>query len=695
MEKSNLEGKVAEIIAFAFVLVILVYAASTPVSEFVRWFIEYSTDGFDELSRRDQRVLFKTHWLGAAYKEFERSLLLPTGLILGLPILFSFTISYLGLSDNRPWLKWLLSILTLVAFISWMIKLFAVDGGELPSAQGIDFVMFPLAGVLTLYLTWRLFGGFIVGFCLFWVVYFFVRGMLPEWTGILAGSDSTFEQSLVSMVQNFWAQTGGMFGQPLQVVSGNVLIFIVFGAVLMASGAGDLLMKIANLATGRFTGGAAHAAVASSALFGTLSGAAISNVVSTGVMTIPVIKKSGFKPAFSAAVEAAASTGGQVMPPVMGVVAFFVAGQIGLEYRYIVVAAIIPAIFFYLGVFLTVYFEARRQGVGPLPLSSRQALNRTEKIQCLVFILPLGVLSYMLFAQPSVPKAGFYGFVTALIAALVLFPSFRSWRRIYESFSSAGRMSASIVVIVVAIGLIVGLIQVSGFSGRLSLLLAQLASGPLFTTLIVVALGAIVLGMGLPPGATYFIIVIALSSGIDAVGIAPLTLHLFVVFFAVISTVTPPVALAAFAAAPIAGADPVRTGFEAARLSIAGFIIPFVFVYHPAVLYKLQVLFEWFGDELPVSKAMIDINSVGWGDLGWIVLAFALSMWLLSSALTGFEKNRLNVLERVSRVVVGFAILVPDFTIAGVAFLAAVALIVVHRFLDGEPSKVDHIATTT
>ena len=153
-----------------------------------------------------------------------------------------------------------------------------------------------MATALVLYLTWRQFGGFIVGFCLFWIIYFFTRGLLPEWTGIFAGSESSFGQSMRSMVLNFWAQTGGMFGQPLQVVSGNVLIFIVFGSVLMASGAGDLLMKIANRLTGRVTGGAAHAAVASSALFGTLSGAAISNVVSTGVMTIPVIKKSGFKP---------------------------------------------------------------------------------------------------------------------------------------------------------------------------------------------------------------------------------------------------------------------------------------------------------------------------------------------------------------------------------------------------------------
>ncbi|MGI9367073.1 MAG: TRAP transporter permease [Rhizobiaceae bacterium] len=685
------DKRLADGLAFLFVLVILIYAASGPLSEFVRWFIEITTEDFSDLSRRDQRLLLKQHWLGAGFRVIERGFLLPTGLILGLPVLFSFAMIFLTLHKTRSlrWLNWGLTVVSAVVFVAWIGNLFAIDGGVLPAARPVDFILFPVATLITLYLTWRFFGGFIVGFCLFWIIYFFLRGFFPEWTGIFAGSDSTFAQSMRSMVLNFWSQTGGMFGQPLQVVSGNVLIFIVFGAVLMASGAGDLLMKIANRLTGGLTGGAAHAAVASSALFGTLSGAAISNVVSTGVMTIPVIKKSGFKPAFAGAVEAAASTGGQVMPPVMGVVAFFVAGQIGLEYRYIVIAAIVPAAFFYLGTFMTVYFEARRQGIGPLPLEHRPALTALERLQCLVFVLPLGTLSYFLFAQPSVPKAGFYGFVVALVSSIVLFKNFRSPQKLYKAFVEAGRMSAMIIIIVAAIGLIVGLIQVSGFSGRLSLLLAQLAGGPLFATLVVVALGSIVLGMGLPPGATYFIIVIALSSGIDAVGIAPLTLHLFVVFFAVISTVTPPVALAAFAAAPIAGASPMRTGFEAARLSIAGFILPFVFVYHPAVLYKLQVVFEWFGSGLPNSRAMIDVTTVSWADLGWVVVAFGLSMWLLSSALTGFEKNRLNMIERVLRCGMGLAVLFPNMTIAIPAFACGVGLVVAHRFLKGEPSAVD------
>ena len=376
-EQNTSERSLADALAFTFVLVIIIYAASGPLSEAMRWLIEVTTTGFDEMSRREQRLALKEHWLGGGFRSFERNVLLPTGLILGLPIILSFAITFLTLQKAR-WLNWILTTLTITTFLFWIVNLFAIDGGLLPSVQPIDFVLFPIATALTLYLTWRLFGAFIVGFCLFWIVYFFIRGALPEWTSIFQGSQSTFDQSMRSMVLNFWSQTGGMFGQPLQVVSGNVLILIVFGAVLMASGAGELLMKIANRLTGGLTGGAAHAAVASSALFGTLSGAAISNVVSTGVMTIPVIKKSGFKPAFAGAVEAAASTGGQVMPPVMGVVAFFVAGQIGLEYRYVVVAAIVPALFFYLGTFLTVYFEARRQGIGPLRREARPAFDQVR-----------------------------------------------------------------------------------------------------------------------------------------------------------------------------------------------------------------------------------------------------------------------------------------------------------------------------
>ena len=671
------DRRIGDGLAALFAGVIVLYAAGGPIADLVGWIVETTTPGFEEMSRRDQRVLSREHPLGAAWRAVERGLLRPTGLILGLPILLGLVIGALDLGDTGG-VRWLNRALAVAAAASvgvWMVQIFGTDAGLLPSAGGVDYALFPLAAGIALYLTWRMYGAFIAWFCVFWLVYLFARGVLPDWTGILAGSEASAGQNLRAMVQNFWAQTGGMFGQPIQVVAGNVLIFIVFGAVMVGSGAGALLLKLANLLTGGLRGGAAHAAVAASALFGTLSGAAISNVVSTGVMTIPVIKRAGFRPAFAGAVEAASSTGGQVMPPVMGVVAFFVAGQIGLEYRYIVVAAILPALLFYLGLFLSVYFEARRAGIGALPLAERPGLTRREGLQCLVFVIPLGVLSTALFVQPSVPKAGFLGFAAALVTALALFPDFRSRARLWAAFVKAGRMSAGIVVIVAAIGLIVGLIQLSGFAGRLSLLLSQLADGPLLLVLVVLALGSIVLGMGLPPGATYFIIVVALSSGIDAVGLPPLTLHLFVVFFAVMSTVTPPVALAAFAAAPIAGADPMRTGLAAARIGFAGFLIPFAFAYHPALLYKLQMAFAWFGAEVPDARAMMDPAAIGWGALAWILAALGLALWLVASGLAGYDRTALTPAERALRIVLAVAMLVPEARLSVPAMALAAALL--------------------
>lgn len=234
------EARLADIVAFAFTAIILIYAASGPISELVRWIVETTTEGFNDLSRRDQRNLLREHWLGGGFRDFERGFLQPTALKIGLPILLSFTIALLTLHKGQKfrWLNWVLTLAAIMCFTAWMSKIFVTDSGALPSAQTIDFVVLPVATAITLYLTWRMFGGFIVAFCLFWVLYFFVRGYLPEWTGILAGSESTIAQNLRAMVLNFWAQTGGMFGQPVQVVAGSVLIFIVFGAVMMSSGAG-------------------------------------------------------------------------------------------------------------------------------------------------------------------------------------------------------------------------------------------------------------------------------------------------------------------------------------------------------------------------------------------------------------------------------------------------------------------------
>ena len=671
-----------------FVFVVLLFAAQGPLQEFVKWVVPLLTPDFEELSRREQRVALREGAIGASFQFLKLHVFSKTAIFLGVPLLASYLIVILSRLPEREkyYQNACLALASLVVFGTWIITVWGRDNSLIYEPSLLDYLLFPAGVIITLILTQRHFGNFIVGFALFWLVYLFIKGLIPHWVPVLGGgaSHDTIAQNFTFITQAFWVDTGGVFGAPLQVVSRNVLIFIVFGAVLLSAGAGGLLMKIANRLTGGLTGGAAHAAVASSAMFGTVSGAAISNVVSTGVMTIPVIKRAGFRPAFAGAVEAAASTGGQVVPPVMGVVAFFVASEIGLDYRYIMVAAITPAVMFYLGVFLTVYFEARRHNIGKLPLEERPALSKTEKWQTLVFIVPLSILTYFLVSQPSITKAGFYGFVAAIISALILFPDFRSVKRVYSAFVDAGKMSAQILIIVAMIGLIIGLLNISGFNGRLALFLTELASGPLFFVLVVVAIGAIILGMGLPPGATYFIIVIALSSGIDTVALAPLTLHLFVVFFAVMSTVTPPVALAAFAAAPIAKANPIETGWQASRLAIGGFLIPFIFAYHPAVLYKLQVIFEWAGGKAVNSASMIDISSVTWFDYGWILVAYFIAMWLIASALSGFEVARLPRWQRIIRLIIAIGLLIPDQAIALVSLVISVGVIWYHRRFDRE-----------
>ena len=684
---SSLTGLASTSLGVAFTLLILLFAAQSLLQDFVNWITPILTPDFEELPRRLQRAALREGPFGASLQFLKTNIFSKTAVFLGVPLLASYLIVCLNHINEgeKRWLNAGIAMAASAAFGYWIATVWLRDNFLIHEPGAIDYVMFPLAMIVTLVLARRHFGTFIVAFTLFWFVYLFIKGLIPSAVPVFGGAahDSPV-QNFNFITQAFWVDTGGVFGAPLQVVSRNVLIFIVFGAVLLSSGAGGLLMKIANVLTGGLAGGAAHAAVASSAMFGTISGAALSNVVSTGVMTIPVIKKAGFRPAFAGGVEAAASTGGQVVPPVMGVVAFFVASQIGLDYRYIMIAAITPAVFYYVGVFMTVYLEARKRGIGGLSAANRPGLTRRERWQSLVFVVPIGVLVYFLVTQPSITRAGFLGFVAALVSALVLFPDFRDARRVLRSLADAGRMAAQILIIVATIGLVIGLLNVSGFNGRLALFLTYLASGPLFLVLVVVALGAIVLGMGLPPGATYFVIVIALASGIDTVALAPLTLHLFVVFFAVISTVTPPVALAAFAAAPIAGADPIETGWQASRLAIGGFIIPFVFVYHPAVIYKLQVVFEWMAGAPVSSPAMIDLALVGWLDYLWICFAFCFAMWLLASAMAGFERFAIQARWRVVRLLCAIAVLVPNPFVAGAGLAVGLFVVAAHRgWLDG------------
>jgi TRAP transporter 4TM/12TM fusion protein len=517
----------------------------------------------------------------------------------------------------------------------------------------LGWVAFAILG----YLTWRHFGWPMLFVYLAFAAYVVAPGPV-------GGAAEAWSR----VAENLWYSTDGVFGRPVEVVSRIVLIFIVFGAVLQASGAGEVLLKIAFAATGRLVGGPAHAAIVGSAMFGTMSGAAVANVVSTGVFTIPIIKKAGFKPRFAGAVEAAASTGGQIMPPVMGAVAFLMADITGIPYLEIVVAAAIPAIMYYLSLFIVVLIESRRLGIGAVPVDQRERLTGRDWLRSIALWIPLGVIIAVLVTGRTPQNAGFAALIAASILSLLLFPEFRSLRRIVGALVAAGHTMAILMIIVAAIGLVVGIINMTGIGLQFAEAIVSVSGESLAISLLLVMLASLVMGMGVPPGAAYLIIALVMGPALQRLGLPMVAAHLFVFYFGVLSVITPPVALAAFAAAPIAGSKPMETGLEAVRLSIAGFMIPFIFVYHADILL---------------------IEGVEPLALLWTLVAYLIATWSLASGIAGFDAARLPFWERPLRIVAGLAALAVDLRIALPAGGIALGLLLLHYSpaLLGRPRK--------
>lgn len=519
-----------------------------------------------------------------------------------------------------------LALLMSVLMFKWSVIMgeqeeFFVDISQFSFAMA--WVSFAIIG----YVTYRFFGLWMVLVYLGMIVY----ALLPYGFG---GAQLDW----VSIADRQWFTTDGVFGRPVQVVSSIVLIFIVFGAVLQTSGAGETLLKMAFAATGRFAGGPAHAAIVGSALFGTMSGAAVANVVSTGVFTIPIIKNTGFKPKFAAAVEAAASAGGQVMPPVMGVVAFIMADVTSIPYLKIVLAAILPAVFYYFSLFLVVLIESRKQGVGAVPHTDRAVIGMPDWIKSIAFWVPLGVIIAVLATGRTPQNAGFYALLVTLVLCLVLFPSFRHPRAWLEALAAAGKTAAQLMIIVACVGVIIGLVNMTGVGLQFADAIRMMSGDNLFAALVLVMLGCLIMGMGVPTVTAYLILALVMGPVLENMGIPKIAAHMFMLYFGVLSVVTPPVALAAFAAAPIAGAKPMETAFEAVRLGIAGFIIPFSFVFRPDILI---------------------INGFTVMGLGVAIVGFILVTWLIATALARYDLRSLSWIDVGIRLFAGLLILTP------------------------------------
>jgi TRAP transporter 4TM/12TM fusion protein len=408
-----------------------------------------------------------------------------------------------------------------------------------------------------------------------------------------------------SVIEINYLTTEGIFGIPLSVSATYVILFIIFGAFVERSGAGKMFMDFALSLTGHAVGGPAKVAVITSGLFGTISGSAVANVMTTGTFTIPMMMRLGYRPAFAGAVEAVASTGGQIMPPIMGAAAFVMAEFLGVSYLTVAAFALVPALLYYVAVFFAVHFEARRTGMKGLPREECPRLLDVLKERGHLF-LPLLIIVGVLVAGYSAPFAALFGIMSVVPVALMR-KSTRSeisLTGIIDALDSGARGTLAIAAACACAGIVIGAIAQTGLGLTFTSFVLTVAQQNLIPALMLTAVAGIILGMGLPTTPAYIIQVALLVPALVKLGIVLQAAHLFVFYFAILSAITPPVALAVYAACGLSRSNLWETGWAAVKLGATGYIVPFMFAFSPALL----LIGEWWRVVLAIVSAMVGVT---------------------------------------------------------------------------------------
>ena len=450
------------------------------------------------------------------------------------------------------------------------------------------------------------------------------------------------------------------FGLPMRIITSVVVIFVLFGLALFKSGGSAFFTDFSMALMGRYRGGPAKIAIVGSSLFGTISGSVVSNVLTTGVVTIPMMKKSGYSPTYAAATEAVASTGGQLMPPVMGIAAFIMAEFLQVPYAEVALAALIPALLYYAALFVQVDLEAARKNFAPVDPSLLPQLGAVLRSGW-QFPIPFVVLIYALFWRGyDAAEAGLLAVITVLIMA-VAFPMGGKRigiRDLYDMLRETGLTVIDLFMIGAAAGIIIGTLNYSGVGFSLTLSLVHLGGGTQFGLLLLAAVVCLVLGMGMPTVGVYILLATLVAPALIEMKIDPMAAHMFILYFGCLSMITPPVCIGAFAAANLAGSDPMRTGYAAMTLGWMVYVIPFMFVYSTTLLMV--------GNPLVIA---IDF------------ITALLAVWLISAAIMAYATRHLRFFDRILYATAGVFLMLPVgafaearwFNIAGVAM--AVALV--------------------
>lgn len=489
-----------------------------------------------------------------------------------------------SLSPSHPVNRWILPALDLLfilgalASIGYMV-IFAMD---LADRIGIVYPrdkVITVVGIICLLEATRRSGNMALSIISFvFIVYVFVGPYLP---GLLYHEGFEFSR----FARMLWLSTEGVFGLILATMVSVIYIFILLASFMRETGAGTYIIDFAFAVTGRLKGGPALSAVVASGMFGTVSGSPVANVVGTGTFTIPLMKKSGFAPHFAGAVEAVASCGGYLMPPIMGAGAFIMAELTGIPYIRIALVALIPALFYYFSLYTNIYLHASMKGMKGMPASELPRMGKVILQGGHIFV-PLPILLYSLITGYSPEKSGFFA-----IASLFFLSFLRQYTRLSPSkllraLEDGARKSLGIMVACASMGIIIAVVNLTGLGVNISLGIETLAGANLFICLVLIMIAAIIFGMGVAPTATYIMLIIMLGSVLKDLGLSVFAAHFFILYFASLAPITPPVALASYTAAGIASADPWRTGWQGIALGLAGFCTPFLFVYYPPLLLE-------------------------------------------------------------------------------------------------------------
>lgn len=558
---------------------------------------------------------------------------------------FGLTLVYLLFPMRQVWSKNKLHTVDIIlailgagapAYIVFAYRSLVTRAGTVNS---LDLVVGLIGIVLVIEATRRVVGMPMVCVVLFFLAYAFAGPYLP---GVLAHRGLNLDQ----LVAHLFFTTEGVFGIPLGVSSTFIFLFILFGAYLESTGLGRFFIDLANAVAGWARGGPAKVAVLSSGFMGTVSGSSVANVAGTGAFTIPMMKKLGYERNFAGAVEAAASTGGQLMPPVMGAAAFLMAEFVGVPYFDVVKAATIPAILYFLGIWLGVHFEARRSNLQGVPRSELPKAWTILKERGHLAI-PLVVIIYLLVSGFTPMRAALWAIVLSIVASSLRKSTRMKPIEIVRGLENGARNVLGVLVACASAGIIIGVVTKTGVGLKLASALLDLSGGMLLPTMFFTMITSIILGMGVPTTANYVITSTIAAPALVQMGVPVLAAHMFVFYFGIIADVTPPVALAAFAGSAISGGKPLRTGINASKLAIAAFIIPYIFVLSPVVL-------------------MIDATPIG---LITVLVTSIIGMVGLSASMIGCLVKPMNGLERVVMFIGGLLMIQPGLVTDMVGFL--------------------------